>query len=63
MQTTAFQATSTTQRSAFLGLAAAITFSLLALIGEVADHQVEQSLMAQAASAPVVASAGTAPRS
>ena len=59
-----FQATRPAVRSAFVGLAAAITFTLLASLGAVADHQVAQAQQQLAQSAPLqVAASAVAPRS
>ncbi len=61
MQTPAFHASSTTARSAFMGLAAAITFGLLGSIGAVADQRFEQAQLAQAAAPQHLAATAPAP--
>jgi hypothetical protein len=60
--TTEFQATTTAARAGFLALSAAITFTLLAGVGQVADRQYDDALLAQLAVAPVLASTASAPR-
>jgi hypothetical protein len=52
-QTTVYTASSTGARASFMGLAAAVTFAVLASLGNVADRQVEDVLMAQAGALPV----------
>jgi hypothetical protein len=61
MTTATFQASSVPARASFLALAVAITVTLLASVGQVADRQYDQALMAQAASVQLAAQA-QAPR-
>ncbi|MBN8488616.1 MAG: hypothetical protein J0M20_12945 [Burkholderiales bacterium] len=53
--TTEFQASSTPARAGFLALSAAITFTLLAGIGQVADRQYDDAVLAQLAAVPMAA--------
>lgn len=60
--TTQFQASSAPARAGFLALSAAITFTLLAGIGQVADRQYDDAVLAQLAAVPVAAVAIDASR-
>ena len=53
VRTAEFRATSTPERASFLAMAAAITFTLLMGVGQIADQQVDDALLAQAAATPV----------
>lgn len=53
--TAEFQASSAPARAGFLALSAAITFTLLAGIGQVADHQYDDAVLAQLAAVPMAA--------
>jgi hypothetical protein len=57
MNTTPYIASSTPARAGFMGLAAVVTFSVLASLGQVADRQVEDVLLAQASAVPVAQAA------
>ena len=57
-----YTATSTGARAGFLSLAAAMTFAVLASLGNVADRQVEDVLIAQASALPVAQAASEATR-
>lgn len=52
-QAAVFTASSASVRAGFMGLAAAVTFAVLASLGNVADRQVEDVLMALASTQPV----------
>lgn len=56
-QTTEFRATTAPARAGFAALAMAITLSLLAGVGQVADRQFDQALLAQAGSTQLTAQA------
>lgn len=60
-----YTASSTAARSTAFGLAAVVTLSLLSGLGQVADHQHDQALLAQADGQPVqvVVVTGKLPRS
>jgi len=60
--TAAFQASSAPARAGFLALSAAITFTLLAAIGQVADRQYDDAVLAQLAAVPMAAVSAEAPR-
>ncbi|MBQ0961612.1 hypothetical protein KAK06_21915 [Ideonella sp. 4Y11] len=57
MTTPAFQASSVSARASFLALAAMITVTLLASVGQVADRQYDAALLAQATPVQLAASA------
>ena len=62
-QAALYTASSTGTRAGFMGLAAAVTFAVLASLGNVADRQVEDVLTAQAAALPMAqASSAAAPQ-
>jgi len=56
-QTTEFRATTAPARAGFLGLAVAITFTLLYSVGQIADQQFDAATLAQAGSTHQVAQA------
>lgn len=60
--TATYTASSTSARAGFMSLAAAVTLVVLASLGNVADRQVEDVLMAQASAAPVAQAASDAVR-
>lgn len=55
-----YTASSTSTRAGFMSLAAAVTFAVLASLGNVADYQVEDVLMAQTAALPMAQAASEA---
>ena len=61
-QTTEFRATTAPARAGFAALAMAITFTLLYSVGQVADRQFDQALLAQAGSTQLAAQADSALR-
>ena len=62
-QTTEFRATTAPARAGFAALAMAITLTLLYSVGQVADRQFDQALLAQSGSTQLAAHADTAARS
>lgn len=61
-QTATYTASSTRARAGFMSLAAAVTFAVLTSLGNVADRQVEDVLMAQASAVPMAQAASEALR-
>lgn len=57
---TTYTASSTSARAAFMSLAAAVTFAVLAGLGTVADRQVEDALMAYASALPMAQASSAA---
>ena len=57
-----YTASSASARAGFMGLAAAVTLAVLASLGNVADRQVEDVLMAQASAQPMAVADGVQAR-
>lgn len=61
-QTATYTASSTGARAGFLGLAAIVTFAVLTSLGQVADRQVEDVLLAQTGQATMAQAPASAVR-